>query len=366
MDIGIIGLPQSGKTTIFNSLTKGSAAGSGHGGEVDKVKVGMAKVPDPRLQQMADIFNPKKIVMAEVRYTDVPLTPRGLGKGEGFGSQLLNVLTMADALLHVVRAFDNPSVAHIEGSIDPYRDIDTMNLELTYSDLTILERRRARIVDSLKGARSQERDALLKEQGLIDRIRDGLEREVAIRDQSFSPDEQKALNNYQFLTAKPILLVLNIGEKELPNSQALEEELERRFGGSGVIGAVVCGKLEEELAQLDEVEAGDFRSVMGGGEPATEKVLRLSFQLLGLVSFLTCSEKDVRAWPIPRDTGAVKAAGKVHSDIEKGFIRAEVVGYDDMVSCGSIVEARKRGVLRLEGKSYKVQDGDIINFLFKV
>ncbi len=364
MDIGIIGLPQSGKTTIFNSLTKGSAGD--HGRQGDKAKVGMAKVPDPRLQGLADIFNLQKIVTAEVRYTDVPFTPRGLGKGEGFGGQLLNVLTRADALLHVIRAFDNPSVAHVEGSIDPYRDIDTMNLELSYSDLTILERRRARLEEGLKGARGQERDALLGEQGLIDRIRDGLEREVTVRDQSFSPEEQRFLNNYQFLTAKPILLVLNIGEKEVSDSQTLEEELERRFGGGGVMGAVVCGKLEEELAQLDEAEAKDFRSVMGGGEPATEKVLRLSFQLLGLVSFLTFTDKEVRAWPIPRDTGAVKAAGRVHSDMEKGFIRAEVIGYDDMVSCGSIGEARRRGLLRLEGKNYKVQDGDVITFLFNV
>ncbi|MEE9198191.1 MAG: DUF933 domain-containing protein, partial [Dehalococcoidia bacterium] len=359
MDIGIIGLPGSGKTTIFNCLTQGRGETSGHGPGGDRVTMGVAKVPDPRLEGLAGIFNPRRVVPAEVRYLDVPFTPRGLGKSEGFGGRMLDHLSKADALLHAVRRFDDPSVPHVEGSVDPERDIATMDLELAYSDLTILDRRKGRLTDSLKGARAGERDALLKEQALVDRIKEGLEGEVSIREQSFSPEERRTLSNYQFLTAKPLLLVLNVGEEELPKARELEEELEQRHARPGVGGAVVCGKLEMELSQLDETEAETFRSALGAGEPAIARILRISFQLLGLVSFFTTASEEVRAWPVPRDAEAVKAAGKIHTDMERGFIRAEVIGYDEILRCGSIAEARKQGLLRLEGKSYKVQDGDV-------
>ena len=364
MEIGIIGLPQSGKTSIFNALT--GLGGAGQGGHGDRAAVGVAKVPDSRLQPLSELFNSRKIVQAEVKYFDVPLTPRGLGKGEGFGGKLLNVLSQADALLHVVRAFDEESIPHGEGSVDPIRDIEVLDLELTYSDLTILERKQERLEDALKGARAQERDALLREQTLVDKVKDKLEEGVPLRSQELDSDEQKALSGYQFLTAKPELILLNVGEDGLRNAEASEGEVMSRFGGESVGVASVCGKLEEELAQLDAEEAGEFRVSMNGGEPALDKVLRVSYELLGLVSFLTVGPDETRAWPVGRGTAAVKAAGKIHSDIERGFIRAEVIGYEEVLECKGLVEARKKGLIRQEGKEYRVQDGDVINFLFNV
>ena len=364
MEIGIIGLPQSGKTSIFNALT--GLGGAGQGGHGDRAAVGVAKVPDSRLQPLSELFNSRKIVQAEVKYFDVPLTPRGLGKGEGFGGKLLNVLSQADALLHVVRAFDEESIPHGEGSVDPIRDIEVLDLELTYSDLTILERKQERLEDALKGARAQERDALLREQTLVDKVKDKLEEGVPLRSQELDTDEQKALSGYQFLTAKPELILLNVGEDDLDSTDALERQVIERFGGESVGVASVCGKLEEELAQLDAEEAGEFRVSMNGGEPALDKVLRVSYELLGLVSFLTVGPDETRAWPVGRGTAAVKAAGKIHSDIERGFIRAEVIGYEEVLECKGLVEARKKGLIRQEGKEYRVQDGDVINFLFNV
>ena len=364
MEIGIIGLPQSGKTTIFNALT--GLGGEGLGGHGDRAAVGVAKVPDSRLQPLADLFNSRKIVQAEVKYFDVPLTPRGLGKSEGFGGKLLNVLSQADALLHVVRVFEDESIPHLEGSVDALRDIEALDLELTYSDLTILERKRERLEDALKGARAQERDKLLEEQGLIDRVREKLEDGIPLRSQTLSADERKALSGYQFLTAKPALILLNVGENDLNHTNALEGGVMERYGNGSVGVASVCGKLEGELAQLDGKEAAEFRSSMNGGEPALDKVLRVSYEVLGLVSFLTCGPDEARAWPVSQGTAAVKAAGKIHSDIERGFIRAEVIEYEDVMKCRGLVEARKRGLIRQEGKEYQVQDGDVINFLFNV
>ncbi len=362
MEIGIIGLPQSGKTTIFNALT----GLGGQGAHPDRAAVGVAKVPDPRLQPLAELFNSRKITQAEVKYFDVPLTPRGLGKSEGFGGKLLNLLSQADALLHVVRAFEEASIPHIEGSVDPCRDAEALDLELTYSDLTILERKEERLGDALKGARAQERDKLLTEQALIERVRGQLEDGVPLRSQALDADEGKTLSGYQFLTAKPELVLLNVGEEALSKTDALEREMMDRFGGDSVVVASVCGKLEEELSQLDREEAAQFRSSMNGGEPALEKVLRVSYGLLGLVSFITCGPTETRAWPVARGTAAVKAAGKIHSDMERGFIRAEVIGHEDVLKWEGLVEARKQGLIRQEGKEYRVRDGDVINFLFNV
>ncbi len=364
MEIGIIGLPQSGKTTIFNALT--GLGGEGSGSHGDRAAVGVAKVPDPRLQPLSDLFNSRRIVQAEVKYFDVPLTPRGFGKSEGFGGKLLNVLSQADAVLHVVRAFEDESMPHMEGSVDPLRDIELLDLELTYSDLTILERKRERLGDALKGARAQERDKLLDERVLIDRVKEKLEEGVPLRSQGLTADEGKALSGYQFLTAKPELMLLNVGEDDLNDNGFLEARVMDKFGAGEVGVASVCGKLEEELSQLDAEEAMEFRASMNGGEPALDKVLRASYELLGLVSFLTCGPDEARAWPVGRDTAAVKAAGKIHSDIERGFIRAEVIEYENVMKCQGLVEARKQGLIRQEGKEYRVQDGDVINFLFNV
>ena len=365
MEIGIIGLSQSGKTTVFNAVTRGHApiTASAPGA---KANIGVAKVPDERLDRLGEIFAPRKKVAAEVTYIDVPGAPQGLGKGEGIGGEFLNRLQRADALLHVVRGFEEPSVPHVEGSVDPYRDIGSMDMELAFADLAILERRQQRLEIDLKRAKAQERDAIRRERALIDKIEGELERGVPIRSQGLEPAELAALEGFQFLTAKPLLEVLNIDEAQLMEVEAHERDLAGHTGGEGVAGAVLAGKLEADLARLTEDEEAEFRESLGAGESGLRRILRLSFELLGMISFLTIGDNEVRAWTVPRATPAAKAAGKVHSDIERGFIRAEVVSYDDMVACGTLVEARKRGVLRIEGKDYPVADGEIVHFLFNV
>jgi hypothetical protein len=361
MEIGIIGLPRSGKTTLFNALTRGKAETGAYAPTSPEPNIGVAKVPDPRLAQLERIFKPKKTIPAEVKYVDVA-APRA--KGEGLSGPLLTYLSRADALLHVVRAFTDLSVPHVEGSVFPERDTATMNLELIFADLAILERRLKRIGDSLKGAKPGERDALHREQALLARIKAELERESPLREQELTEEESRILANYQFLTAKPLLVVLNIGEEQLPRALELEQELASRYPRLPV--TAVCGKLEMELSQLSEAEAMEFRSALGVSGSALEQVIKLSYQHLGLISFFTTASAELKAWTVPRNTPAPRAAGKVHSDMERGFIRAEVISYDDLVKCGGIGEARKRGLLRLEGKNYLVQDGDIITFLFSV
>jgi GTP-binding protein YchF len=365
MEIGIIGLSQSGKTTVFNAVTRGHApiVASAPGA---KANLGVAKVPDERLDRLDEIFKPKKKVPAEVIYIDIPGAPQGLGKGEGIGGEFLNRLQRADAILHVVRVFDEPSVAHVEGSVDPYRDIGSMDMELAFADLAILERRQQRLENDLKKAKTQDRDGIRREQALIDKIKSELEKGVPIRGQSLDQAEIAALVGFQFLTAKPLLQVLNISEAQLMEVATYERDLASQVGGESVVSAVLAGKLEADLVRLTEVEEAEFRESMEAGESGLRRILRLSFALLGMISFLTVGEDEVRAWTVARATLAGKAAAKIHSDIERGFIRAEVVSYDDMVACQTMAEARKRGVLRVEGKDYPIVDGEIVNFLFNV
>jgi len=359
VEIGIIGLPKSGKTTVFNALTKGKAETGTYatGGP----NVGVTKVPDPRLDVLNEMLQPKRKVLAEVRYIDVAAPTKGELSG-----QYLAHLSKADALLHVVRAFEDDKVPHIEGSINPERDVATLDMELSYSDLSILEKRLQKIETSLKGAKAHDREAFAKEQALLARIKSALENEVPIREQELTEEETKAISSYQFLSAKPLLIVFNISEEMLPQASSLEEEWRTTYQRPHLEVAVLCGKLEMELAQLDDADAQEFRSTMGVTESALNRMIRLSHDLLGLISFFTVVSDEVKAWTIQRDTMAVKAAGKVHSDMERGFIRAEVIGYEELVKCGSIAEGRKRGLLHTEGKSYIVKDGDVITFLFNV
>jgi GTP-binding protein YchF len=366
LEICIIGLPKSGKTTIFNALTKGKADTKAYATAAATPNFGVSKVPEPRLQVLDRIFHPKKIMPAEVKYADIAGAAKGLGKGEGIGGQFLNYLSNADALLQVVRAFEDENVPHVDGSIDPKRDIATMDLELVFSDLTIIDRRLKRLEDSLKGAKPSERDLLLKEQALLQKIKSELEKDVPIWQQGLTAEEIRSLANYQFLTAKPMLLVISIGENQLAQASSLEAEIRSAYSHSQFEVVALCGKLEMELTQLSDDEAAEFRNALGLAEPAVDRIVRLSYQLLGLVSFFTTVSEELKAWTITKGTAALKAAGKIHSDIEKGFIRAEVVGFNDLDRCGSLAEARKHGLLRLEGKNYIVQDGDIITFLFNI
>lgn len=366
MEIALIGLSGSGKTTLFNTLTGGSHRPGSAGDARDRVQVGVARVPDPRLDVLAEIFKPQKVTPAEITYWDTPLTKDGGGSKTAIEGQVLNQLQGADALVHVVRAFEDPTVPHLQGSVDPLRDVATIASELTLSDMVILERRSQRVIDSMKGALGHEKDLLLREQTLLQRVREALlEGEPVVR-QSFSAEEANSLANYQLLTAKPLLVVHNIGEESLSRGAETETLLSQTLDRHGLKGVALCVKLEWELAQLSPEEEQEFRESMGVGESGVGTLIRESLALLRMVTFFTFVSQEARAWTVPQETAAAQAAGKIHSDIERGFIRAEVVHFDDMVSCGSIVDARKGGLLRAEGKTYLVQDGDVITFLFNV
>jgi GTP-binding protein YchF len=362
MKVAIIGLPRSGKTTIFNALTRGQTEVAAYSHTMAP-NIGVAKVPDSRLSALESIFQPKKTVPAEVSYIDIAGSIRGFGK-EGAAGEFLNYLTTADALLQVVRAFQDDKVSHPEGSIDPKRDIASLDLELAISDLAIMERRLEKLETSLKGANAAEREPYLKEQLLLQQIKVKLEKDIPIRLQGLAKEELKTLANYQFLTAKSMLAVLNIGEEQISQASQLEGEIKALHPQFAVVA--LCGKLEMELAQLGDVEAREFREAMGLSKPALDRVIDLSYGLLGLISFFTTVSSELKAWTIPRGTPAPKAAGKIHSDMERGFIRAEVVSYSDLGSCTNLAEARKRALLRTEGKNYIIQDGDVVTFLFNV
>jgi len=366
MEIGIVGLPRSGKTTLFNALTKGEAQTGAYSSAASAPNIGVVKVPDPRLERLTQLLTPKRTVPAEVTYIDIPAPAKGSGRGDGPGGQLHSHLSKADALAHVVRAFEDDRVPHSEGSVDPDRDIATMNLELTFSDLGIIERRLERLSASLKGAKAQERDLIAKEESLLRRLKSALESEVPIREQDLSEGDARAIKDFQFLTAKPLLLVVNIGEGLVPDSARLDAEYGERYRRENCEVAVLCGQVEMELAQLDDADAVEFRESLGLKESGLERMIRVSYGILGLVSFFTIASDEVRAWAVRRDTPVQKAAGKVHSDMERGFIRAEVISFDDLDRCGGIAEARKQGLLRLEGKSYPVTDGDVVTILFNV
>ena len=363
VDIGIVGLPGSGRTTIFNALTRGRAETGGFGGGT--ANIGIAKVPDERLEVLTEIFKPRKTIYAEIKYLDLGSSIKALASEKG-GGQFLAQLSAVDAVLSVVRAFRDPAIPHPAGNIDVARDIGEMNLEMIFSDLTIIEKRFDRIGSALKGAKPDERTRLSHEHELLRIIRGDLEKDIPVREQTFNEEDRRLIAGYQFLSAKPVITLVNISEEELPHAGEMENELDARFGQPNHRIVVMCGKLEMELAGLDQSTVKDFLDEYGLKKTGLDRVIQTSYELLGLISFLTVGEDEVRAWPITSGTIAQKAAGKVHSDIERGFIRAEVISYKDMIDSGSIAEARKRGILRLEGKNYPVQDGDIINFLFNI
>jgi len=366
VDIGIIGLSQSGRTTIFNGLTRGKVDTGSHAPKGLAPHIGIARVPEPRLQILADMLKPKRVVPAEIRYIDVGASVKDLVKDETISGQLLSQLSQVDALINVVRAFTDEKIPHIEGSLDVARDIATMDLELTFSDLTIIERRLQRMELSLKGAKPPERQGLLQEQEMLMKIKSDLEKDVPIRELRLTTDEARMISNYQFLTAKPLLIVVNIGEDQIPEAESLEAELNAKYSRphSGVI--TVCGKLEMELGQLDNSAAEEFRADFGLTESGLDRITKSAYELLGIISFFTTASSEVKVWSIQNGTSALKAAGKIHSDMERGFIRAEVISYHDLVKSGSLAEARKKGLLQLEGKNYTVQEGDVITFLFNV
>ncbi len=363
MEIGIIGLPTSGKTTVFNALTRGWADVASYGG---KPNIGVAPVPDARLDRLAALYEPRKPVSAMVSYVDIPPPATPSDRMRGISGQYLNDLQRVDAMLIVARAFDDEAVLHVDGSVDPFRDVENMMLELLFSDLELLERRLQRLDDSSKGAKAAERDAIEKERDLLGRIKEQLEGETPIRDQQFTPDQAQRIRGFQFLTGKPLIVLLNIDEDDIDEARSLEERLAGAVQGPSVRAAAICGKLEMDLAQMDAEEEAEFREAIDAGESGMNRIIRLSYDVVGLITFLTIGDDEVRAWELPEGTTASRAAGKIHTDFEQGFIRTEVVPFDDLVACGGFAEARKRGILRQEGKDYVVQDGDVMHVLFNL
>jgi GTP-binding protein YchF len=358
MKAGILGLSLAGKSTLFQLLTGTPAAAPGGKPEP---RVGIARVPDPRVARLAALFNPKKQTLATVEYVDVP----GVAKGEGKALVDLPALRGVDALVHVVRAFESESAPHPDGSTDALRDAKMLALELILADLATVERRLERLEANIKKANKPEDVA---ERALFERLKRELEAERPLRELGLSDEEQARLRGYALLSGKPMLLVANLGEEQIKQASAwLERSGLREFAGKPGLGlCAVAAPIEAEMAELKPEDAQAFREDLGLAEPGLERVIRSTYELLGLVSFLTAGEDECRAWTIRRGTRAQLAAGTIHSDIERGFIRAQVVAFDDLLAAGSLAACRERGTLRLEGRDYLVQDGDVIEFKFNV
>ncbi len=357
MEIGILGLPKAGKTTLFNLLTA-SRRETGKFAASAETHVGVATVPDHRLARLNDLYRPRRYVPATIQYVDVP----GLRRGEGAESLDLGRLRTATALMHVVRAFADPEIPHPETSVDPPRDVATVDLELILADHDLVERRLARLEQATKRGLTpdEQREAKL----LDERIRPALEAEQPLRALELEPEDERRLRGFQLLSAKPMLIVINAGEGEVAGGAAPE-----RFGvvpGPGTRAIVVSAPIEEEISRLAPDEQREFLADLGLAEPSLDRVIRAGYELLGLVSFFTVGEDEVRAWTVRRGTRAREAAGAVHSDLERGFIRAEVVRWDDLLRLGSLPACREQALLRLEGKDYPVEDGDVIHFRFNV
>jgi GTP-binding protein YchF len=365
VQIAIVGLPQSGKTTVFNTLTRGHAETGGYGGMT--LHVGVVKVPDERLDRLAELFHPKKVVHADVTYVDLPAPPassEGRVGAEELPAEHLARLRESDALLHVVRAFDDPSVPHPAGSVDPGRDLEALDLELILADLAILDRRLERLAATGRHGTPAEREANEREEVILRRLKVELEAGRPIRDAGLGSDESRAIRGFRFLTEKPVLVLANVGEGDIAREGEIVGGLSRGYRHDHATVAALSAKIEMELGELEPDEAGVFMTELGIGESGLARVIRLSYALLGLISFLTAGPDEVRAWPIPEGSTAVDAAGAIHTDLAKGFIRAEVVAYEDLLRLGSTAEARRHGVLRSEGRTYLVRDGDVIEILF--
>ena len=366
MKLGIVGLPNVGKSTLFNSLTKAGAESANYPFCTIDPNVGVVTVPDERLNVLGEMYHTKKIIPAAIEFVDIAGLVKGASKGEGLGNQFLANIREVDAIVHVVRCFEDSNIVHVDGSIDPLRDIETINLELIFSDLEILERR---ISKAVRAARNDK--TIAKELALMERIKAHLEDGKMAKsfDDINDEDEQQWLESDNLLTYNPVIVAANVAEDDLADDgasnagvQAVREYAKRE----DCEVFVVCAEIEQEIAELDDDEKSMFLEELGLKESGLEKLIKASYSLLGLISYLTAGEPEVRAWTIKKGTKAPQAAGKIHSDFERGFIRAEIVSYDDLMACGTYNAAKEKGLVRLEGKDYVVQDGDIILFRFNV
>jgi len=354
MKLGIIGLPQSGKTTVFNALTRGHQPLTTSGGRFD-VHTGVVDVPDPRVGKLSEMFKPKKTTYAKVTYADIA----GLeGSHTAISGQLLNVLTQMEGLLHVVRCFENPNVPHPSGGVNPLRDIAAMDAELILNDMVAVERKLERLAEERKKGGGRERAVIERETSQFERFKDTLGRELPLRELELTAEEEKTMAGFGFLTRKPMMVLLNLGEGQpMP-------PVEYSYAHSTL--ATLQGKLEMELAQLSPEDAAMFMAEYGIEELGLERVIHLSYNLLGLISFFTVGPEEVHAWAVCRGATAYDAAGEVHTDLQKGFIRAEVIPFDELIALGGLSEARQKGRLRLEGKEYIVHDGEIVHIRFNI
>lgn len=356
MKLGIIGLPQSGKTTLFNALTRGTQPTGLSAGKIE-VHTAVVDVPDPRVDRLSAMFKPKKTIYAKVTYADVAGLEGSAAK-TGISGALLNQLTQMDGFIQVVRCFEDDAVPHPAGSIDPVRDIASMESELILNDLISVERKLERLTEEKKKGGGRDRAAIERELGLFERFRAALAEEIPLRDVDVDAEEEKALASFGFLSRKPMLVVLNLSEGQTPPAVHYPHR------HSQVVA--LQGKLEMEIAQLPPEEAQAFLAEYGIEEPSLNRMIRLSYDLLGLQSFFTVGPDECRAWTVRRGATAPEAAGVIHTDLQKGFIRAEVVAYADLIALGGMNEVKAHGKLRLEGKEYIVQDGDILNIRFNV
>ena len=363
MKLGIVGLPNVGKSTLFNSITKAGAECANYPFCTIEPNVGVVPVPDERLDNLAKMYNPEKITHAVIEFVDIAGLVKGASKGEGLGNKFLSHIRETDAIVEVVRCFENSNIVHVDGSIDPIRDIETINLELIFADIETVNKRLDKAKKNLKADKKYQ-----EEIDLLEKIKTNLENGISARALDFNDDEKVLVKDMFLLTTKPILYIANVSEEQLENAENDEMVLKVKEYAKKEKAEVIplCVKIEEELSGLDDNDKKEMLEALGLEESGLDKVIKKSYDLLGLMSFLTAGEPEVRAWTIKKGKKAPQAAGKIHSDIERGFIKAEVVSYSDLMREGSMANAREKGLVRQEGKDYIMQDGDIVLFKFNV